>query len=46
MAIIKKRCLFCRKVLRPDGTCQYEKCPRYTPEKSHETEELAKKSEK
>ena len=31
MAIkIKKRCIYCRQVLREDGTCQNEKCPRYT----------------
>jgi hypothetical protein len=29
---IKKRCGFCHKVLRPDGTCGYEKCPRYVPD--------------
>lgn len=29
---IKKRCIFCRKVLRADGTCQNPECPRYTPE--------------
>lgn len=29
---VKHRCMFCRKVLREDGTCQNLKCPRYTPE--------------
>jgi hypothetical protein len=29
---IKKRCGFCHKVLRPDGTCANEDCPRYVPE--------------
>lgn len=26
---IKKRCIRCLKVLREDGACQNEKCPRY-----------------
>ena len=34
---IKKRCGFCHKVLRPDGTCASEDCPRYVPE-VHEEE--------
>jgi phage FluMu protein Com len=29
---IKKRCRFCGTVLREDGTCPNEKCPRYVPE--------------
>jgi hypothetical protein len=29
---VKKRCIFCRKHLRPDGTCQNPECPRYTEE--------------
>lgn len=29
---VKKRCNFCRKYLRPDGTCQNPNCPRYVPE--------------
>lgn len=29
---VKKRCNFCRKYLRPDGTCQNPQCPRYVPE--------------
>ena len=29
---VKKRCNFCRKVLREDGTCQNPQCPRYVPE--------------
>ena len=29
---VKKRCNFCRKYLRPDGTCQNPDCPRYVPE--------------
>lgn len=29
---VKKRCNFCRKYLRPDGTCQNPECPRYVPE--------------
>ena len=35
---VKKRCIFCRKHLRLDGTCQNPECPRYTPEEA-ETEE-------
>lgn len=34
---VKKRCIFCRKHLREDGTCQNPECPRYTPE--HEEQE-------
>lgn len=29
---IKKRCNFCLKHLRADGTCQNPQCPRYVPE--------------
>ena len=29
---VKHRCGFCHKVLRPDGTCANEDCPRYVPE--------------
>jgi hypothetical protein len=32
MAIVKKRCIRCRKELREDGTCQNPQCVRYTPE--------------
>jgi hypothetical protein len=31
---VKKRCIFCRKVVRADGTCQNPKCPLYKPEES------------
>lgn len=34
---IKKRCGFCLKVVRADGTCQNEKCPRYVPETTEDT---------
>ena len=30
--MVKKRCNFCRKYLRQDGTCQNPQCPRYVPE--------------
>lgn len=30
---VKHRCIYCRKVLRADGTCQNPECPRYTPPK-------------
>jgi hypothetical protein len=29
---VKKRCPYCLKVLRPDGTCANEDCPRYVQE--------------
>lgn len=32
---VKKRCNFCRKYLRPDGTCQNQQCPRYVPEEEN-----------
>ena len=35
---VKKRCNFCRKYLRPDGTCQNPSCPRYVPEPQPEPE--------
>lgn len=33
---IKRRCIRCLTVLREDGTCNNEKCSRYTPEKTKE----------
>ena len=30
---IKKRCIRCLKVLREDGTCPNEDCPKYVPDK-------------
>jgi hypothetical protein len=45
---VKKRCPFCNKRLRPDGTCQTKTCPLYVPEESpadtnkQEEEEKAK----
>lgn len=33
---VKHRCGFCHKVLRPDGTCANESCPRYVPEVQEE----------
>jgi hypothetical protein len=38
---VKKRCGFCRKVLREDGTCQNKDCPRYE-EKKEQKEEKSK----
>lgn len=32
MAIVKKRCIRCRKELREDGTCQNPNCVRYVPQ--------------
>lgn len=29
---VKKRCNFCRKYLRADGTCANPDCPRFVPE--------------
>lgn len=29
---VKKRCLRCLHVLRPDGTCENPKCKKYVPE--------------
>ncbi len=29
---VKKRCNFCLKPLRADGTCANPNCPRYVPE--------------
>lgn len=37
--MVKKRCNFCRKYLRPDGTCQNPQCPRYVPEPQPEPQE-------
>ena len=35
---VKKRCGFCRKVLRQDTlTCKNPDCPRYVPDKVEET---------
>lgn len=36
---VKKRCNFCLKPLRPDGTCQNPECPRYVPEPEPEKED-------
>lgn len=33
---VKKRCPYCLKKLRPDGTCANESCPRYVPEVTEE----------
>ena len=29
---VKHRCNYCHKVLREDGTCANQNCPRYVPE--------------
>jgi hypothetical protein len=42
---IKHRCGFCRKVLREDGTCANEDCPRYVPEKTEEEPKQEEHSE-
>ena len=36
---VKKRCPYCLKKLRPDGTCANEDCPRYVPEVTEEEEQ-------
>lgn len=33
---VKKRCFFCHKHLREDGTCQTSTCPLYVPEPTPE----------
>lgn len=30
--MVKKRCIYCRKVVRADGSCQNPKCVLYVPE--------------
>ena len=30
---LKKRCIRCLHILRDDGTCPNEKCPKYVPDK-------------
>ena len=37
---IKKRCIRCLKVLREDGTCPNEKCPKYVPETEQQENEV------
>ena len=34
---VTKRCIRCHKPVRPDGTCQNEKCVLYVPEENEET---------
>lgn len=34
--MVKKRCGFCLRVVRVDGTCQNDKCPRYVPDTPEE----------
>ena len=36
---VKKRCGFCRKHVRPDGTCSNPDCPRYVTEIVEEPQE-------
>lgn len=43
---VKHRCGFCRKVLRKDGTCANEECPRYVPEVVEETPATEEAQEK
>ena len=43
---VKKRCGFCRKVLREDGTCSNEACPRYVPQPMEQEEDKADKEDK
>ena len=33
---VAKRCPFCLKKLRADGTCQNPQCPRYVPENTEQ----------
>lgn len=39
MAIVKKRCIRCRKPVREDGTCQNPSCVRYVPPKDETPKE-------
>ena len=34
--MVKKRCPYCHKHTRPDGTCQTEGCPLYVPKVTEE----------
>lgn len=34
--MVKKRCIYCRKVVRADGSCQNPKCVLYVPEEPTE----------
>lgn len=43
MAIVKKRCIRCRKPVREDGTCQNPNCVRYTPPKEEQPKETGTK---
>lgn len=36
---VKKRCNFCRKYLRADGTCANPSCPRYVPEENAQSKQ-------
>lgn len=38
---VKKRCGFCLRVVRADGTCANKSCPRYVPDKTEEPIEEA-----
>lgn len=42
---VKKRCNFCRKYLRPDGTCANPECPRYVPEGENKAEDKPESEE-
>ncbi len=42
---VKKRCGFCVKKLRADGTCQNPDCPRYVPEQEETPKEETPKQE-
>ena len=39
--VVKKRCTYCRKVLREDKTCQNPACPLYKPEVNNDATEKA-----
>ena len=41
---IKRRCIRCLTVLREDGTCPNEDCPRYVPEAEPDVESDEEKS--
>ena len=43
--MVKKRCIFCRKVVRADGTCQNQNCVMYVPDETPKEEPKKEKEE-
>lgn len=44
--MVKKRCMFCHKHTRADGTCQTEGCPLYVPEEKAKDDKANTNEEK